>query len=142
MRTASIGRPVSVLTTERTAPMPLTAPLPGHSPGWRTVASTYISLMSPGWQPQRDASRAGPGGYGAFWMLRGMPTIATAPDLTSTSTSSITSLRRLQRLLPASDPMSSRSKRPSLPHGLSGFARFQGTEAPKAGSVPSPLSSG
>ena len=53
-----MGRPVSVRTTERTAPMPFTAPRPGQSPGLRTVASTYISLISPFWQPQAEASRA------------------------------------------------------------------------------------
>src|SRR3954447_23361027 len=141
MSTASIGRPVSVCTTERTAPMPFTGPRPGHSPGLRAVASTYISLSSPGWQPHTDASRAAPGGYGAYWRLRGRPIIAVSPVLTSTSTSSITSLRRLQRPPPASDPMSRRSNRPSSPHGIAP-GRSHGTDAPKFGNVPLPPSVG
>src|SRR4051794_20107413 len=121
--------------------MPFTGPRPGQSPGLRAVASTYISLSSPVWQPQTDASRAAPGGYGAYWRLRGRPIIAVWPVLTSTSTSSITSLRRLQRPPPASEPMSRRSNRPSSPHGIAP-GRCHGTEAPNAGSVPLPPSLG
>ena len=126
-----MGRPVSVLTTDRTAPMPLTAPLPGQSPGLRPVASTYISLIRPGWHPQAAASRAGPGGYGAFWRLRGTPIIATLPVSTSTSTRSMTSVLRLQRPDPASDPISSRSNRPSSPQGGLGIGALPGHRGPE-----------
>ena len=136
-----MGRPVISLTTERTAPIPFTAPVPGQRPGWRTVPSTYISLRRPVWQPHAVASRAGPSGYGAFWRFRGRPIMATSPDATSTSTRSITSLRRLQRPSPASEPISRRSNRPSSPQG-SAPARCQGTSASNAGSVPLPPSVG
>ena len=85
------------MTIDLTAPIPFTAPVPGHRDGCRAVASTYASLRRPVRQPHATASRAGPGGNGALMRLRGMPIIATLPVATSISTSSITSIRLLQR---------------------------------------------
>ncbi len=135
--TPSTGRPVSSITIDRTAPIPLTAPVPGQREGCLTVASTYISFSRPVRQPHFTASRAGPGGKGALIRFRGSPIIATLPVATSISTSIITSMRRLQRSMPASEPSSSRSKRPSLPQGVAP-ARVHGTVAPSPGSVPVP----
>ena len=88
-------------------------------------------------QPQATALRAGPGGSGAFWRLRGSPIIATLPVATSISTRSITSIRRLQRSGPASEPSRSRSKRPSLPHGTAPGPRPRDGDV-EAGRLPMP----
>ena len=117
--------------------MPATAPVPGQRSGWMTVASTYSPLSSCRKQPHATASRAAPGGNGALMRLRGSPIIATLPVATSISTRSITSIRRLQRSGPASEPRRSRSKRPSLPHGTAP-GRCHGTVTFEAGRPPVP----
>jgi hypothetical protein len=64
--------------------------------------------------------------------------MATLPVATSISTKSMTSIRRLQRSVPASEPKRSRSNRPSSPHGTSP-GRVHGTDTPRPGRVPEPL---
>ena len=98
----------------------------------------YTSLSSFWKQPHGLALRAAPGGSGTLIMFRGKPNIATRPVATSTSTRIITSMRRLQRSTPASDPSRSRSNLPSSPHGISP-GRAQGVVTVREGSVPVPL---
>ena len=91
-------------------------------------------------QPHATALRAAPGGNGALIRFRGRPIIATLPVATSISTRSITSIRRLQRSRPASEPSSSRSNRPSLPHGhgarpLPGHRDVQRRQVAEAGGL-------
>ena len=135
--TASIGRPVSVRTTDRTAPIPLTAPRPGHSPGLRRrrldvhlveqpcLAAARRGVASGTRRVRRvlEVARQADHRHGArlhVHLDQEHHVVATAPAPA-----------------PASEPISSRSKRPSSPHGsaprsLPGDRRAEGRERPVA----------
>ncbi len=81
--------------------------------------------MNPGKRPSGNAF-ASSSASGTLIRLRGIPNIAARPDLMSTLSTTIVSVRRSQRPVPASLPTSSRLSRPSWAQSGTGLGEGDG----------------